>query len=182
MTEIVVTLKGGDKESPWLVIHGETVDEVDGLLDQSIARLYPKIALAEKLFTARHLAPTHDQAVALVQRELGGEAIAPAAPIPMQAAAPAAPWEKPTPTAVAPAAPPWAVGAASKPGIKLPFGQAGTEQDEKNKQIKSQLKAGGFGVNWNKDRKVFEFDSAPPEGVVAWLKSTLPGIGGSYVE
>lgn len=168
-------------------VSAETIDELELKIAQ-IQALGHKIGAAETFMNDQFMrgeagapAPDHDAAVNLATAALGATVIAPSAPIPQQAAAPA-PWERPAPTSSASAPPPWAAAPSAKPGIKLPFGQAGTEQDEKNKQIKSQLKAGGYGVSWNKERKLFEFDSAPPEGVVAWLKSTLPSVGGSYVE
>lgn len=99
-SKIVATLKAGaGYEAPWLVIHGNTVDEVDETLDQ-VAKILAKVRTTAAAFAAAR----PDAAAAEIQGQLGGVAREvqggpfdgpPASGFQPQQAAPAAPPQAP---------------------------------------------------------------------------------------
>lgn len=110
------------------------------------------------------------------------------------------PWENTTPAPIAPwaqaedtrPAPPWAA-APSAPAnpygaapaqhlptlVKLPFGKAGTEQEQKNKWVKDFAFQQRNKLVWNKERKGFEFERTPDTALLAEVTSRANQVGGS---
>lgn len=73
MSEVVVTLKG-DRQAPWVVIHGETPGEVAGMIQElNEGEIYGIIAEAAKELTENSL--TMAQAVQNVQNAMPGSQV-----------------------------------------------------------------------------------------------------------
>lgn len=197
MSEVVVTIKAGTGyDVPWVVFHGESIEEVEYQLDRAES-LLEKAAYVSNLFT--HKFNTAPKSTAdLLKRELGAEVIS-VEPIYSEPDAPQVPaqelkpWERPAPAAAA-APKPWETqtGAPApvmdKPGIKLPYAEkkegpdgqpiAGTpyalQREFKNYFFQQRNK-----LNWNGGRKMFEFTSTPTPELLSIAREWAARLGGS---
>ncbi len=195
MSEIVVTIKAGTGfNAPWIVIHADTVSEAEAHINESLNGLVERVSWASKVFA--HTFDTMPSDVAsLLAQELGAEVmtVEPAAVAagyvptgPMDTSPPTAapaPWERPAPAA---APMPWetsgAAASSAKILFKLPYaekneapGSAYSLQGEfKNYCFQQRNK-----LNWNKERKGFEFTSTPSGELLDIARQWTVKLGGT---
>lgn len=200
MSEIVMTIKAGTGyDVPWIVYHAESVEELNYFLDNS-DELLDKVNFVSKKF-AQSYVNTPTGVAELIKQELGGTVIGiePA----MQEAQQSAPVEEPKPwerAAQAATPKPWETQASPAgapapggvPAVKLPYVEKKVQGDGRTPlpgtpyALQGDLKNWCYQqrnkLNWNVDRKVFEFSSPPSPDMLATVREWVARLGGSIVE
>lgn len=185
MSEVVVTVKAGTGyDVPWIVFHAESIEEAMYLIGAA-DDLLDNVAFLSKRFSQVYDS-TPNGVAALIKQELGAEVLT-VEPVTPTNTEPPKPWER---TAPAPTPKPWETGGAApaaptKIGIKLPW--AKEDQTEGSpfmlqREFKNYFFQQRNKLTWNKDRKVFEFESHPSGDMLGIAREWVARLGGSVEE
>lgn len=198
--KVTATIKAGTGyDVPWIVFHADSVQEAKYLIDNSIELLEAVSFLGKRFIQMYDSTP--NGAAELIKRELGAEIIS-MEPIPDESpdnapyesptnTEPLKPWERATPAAPKPWENAGAPVPSGKPLVKLPYAEKKEGPDGKpvpgtpyalQGEMKNYFFQQRNKLNWNKERKGFEFTSHPTAELLSLAREWAERLGGSVEE